>query len=73
MPRKCCTIWNGESCKTNFKSTKTREVEKNTAFRFPLNKEEQKDWISRLPNKLCSSLFDDNGILSRNVVICSKH
>ena len=73
MPRKCCTIWDGESCKTNFKATKTREVEKNTAFRFPLDKDEQKEWIRRLPNTLSSCLFDKNEMLSRNVVICSKH
>ena len=32
MPRKCWTIWDGESCKANFKATKTREVEKYTIF-----------------------------------------
>ena len=73
MPRKCCTLWDGESCKTNFKATKTRELEKRPTYRFPLDKEEQNAWVRSLPNILSRELFDTNGTLSRNVVICSKH
>ena len=28
MPRKCCTMWDGEPCLTNYEDTKTKRCEK---------------------------------------------
>ena len=45
MPRKCCTIFNGESCKTNYKATKTKPFEAGTVYRFPENPDDRKRWM----------------------------
>ena len=49
MPRKCCTMWNGEACRTNYDGTKTKESEKGSVHGFPASPEQER-WIRSLPN-----------------------
>ena len=65
MPRKCCTIFNGESCRTNYKTTKTKPFEGGTEYRFPENPDDRKRWIQSLPNQLLN--------ISKDIHICYKH
>ena len=72
MPNHCCTIWNGESCRTNFAATKQHPFEGGTVYRFPRDLEEQSRWEMSLPNKLKSAKNPD-GTYKKHVVICYKH
>ena len=72
MPRKCCTMWNGEPCRTNDDQTKNFDAEKGTVYRFP-KPPEQDGWVRSLPNILPSNQYDDKGELSRTLGVCAKH
>ena len=41
-------------------------------YRFP-RPPEQERWVTSLPNTLSSKLFDKNGIISRDIGVCTKH
>ena len=73
MPNHCCTIWNGDSCRTNFAATKKFPFQGGTVYRFPRDLAEQKRWELALPNVLANSAKDDNGIFKKHVVLCYKH
>ena len=73
MPRKCCTLFDGESCRTNYAATKTRPFEGGTVYRFPDDLEQQSVWEKRLPNKLPDKVKDDDGKISKDIGICYKH
>ena len=73
MPNHCCTIWNGESCRTNFKETKKHPFEGGTVYRFPRDVDEQKRWEMALPNVLANSSKTEDGLFKKHVVICYKH
>ena len=51
MPRKCCTVWNGEPCRTNYASSKSKSIEEGTVYGFPKGIEEER-WLRSLPNTL---------------------
>ena len=73
MARKCCTMINGETCRSNYDTTKKLPVtEYTTVYRFP-RPPEQERWVRSLPNTLSSKLFDKNGIIARDIGVCAKH
>ena len=72
MPRKLCTMWNDEPCRTNYDPTKNFVAEKGTVYRFP-KPPEQDGWVRSLPIILPSNLYDDKGVLSRTIGVCAKH
>ena len=41
MPRKCCTIYDGKPCRSNYSNNKTSKSEKVTVYGFPIDSEEQ--------------------------------
>ena len=71
MPRKCCTIYDGKSCRTNYRGTQKHSFEGGKVYRFPDN--EKRVWESRLPNKLPDSVKDRDGKISKDIGICYKH
>ena len=66
MPRKCCTVYNGDKCTGNYDKTKNRICEKVTVYGFPSDKEEQKRWVKSLTNVLAVEV-------TKNIGICEKH
>ena len=62
MPRKCCTMFDGKPCKSNYDSTE----EKVTVYSFPKEASEQERWVPNLPNKLTCNI-------SKNIGVCAKH
>ena len=66
MPRKCCTIWDGKACRSNYDKTKQNESEKITFYGFPSNLEEQGRWKKSLANILTCNI-------SKTIGICAKH
>ena len=73
MPNHCCTIWNGESCRTNFKATKKFPFEGGTVYHFPRDLGEQKRWELALPNVLANSSKNEDGLFKKHVVVCYKN
>ena len=73
MPRKCCTIFDGESCRTNYNATKTRPFEGGAVYRFPHNLDEQSNWEKCLPNKLPDTVKGADSKISKDIGICYKH
>ena len=67
MPRKCCTFFNGECCRTNYAATKTKPLEGGTLYKFPENPDERQRWIQSLPNQSKSLK------ITNNIRICYKH
>ena len=65
MPRKCYTIFNGESRRANYKATKTKPFEGGTEYRFLENPDNRQRWIQSLPNQLLN--------ISKDFHICYKH
>ena len=66
MPRKCCTLWDGKACRSNYDTTKTMPQMKVTTFSFPEDPNERESWIKSLPNILTCQV-------SKNIGICEKH
>ena len=48
MPRKCCAIYDGISCRSNYNNTKTFKVKKLQSMDFQ-DSEEQQKWRKSLP------------------------
>ena len=65
LSRKCCTIFIGESCRTNYNATRTKPFEGGTVYRFPQNPDDRKRWIQSLPNRPLN--------ISKDIHICYKH
>ena len=72
MPNKCCTIWNGETCRTNYPATNKHPFEGGTVYRFPRELDELKRWEMALPNVLKQAKNVD-GTYKSHVVVCYKH
>ena len=62
MPRKCCTMWNGEACRTNYEGTKDKPREKGTCYSFP-KPPDQDCWLKTLPNKLTTDIQQGRALL----------
>ena len=62
MGRKCCTYYNGKSCKSGYDTN----PEKIRIFKFPKDLVERMRWVNSLPNKLISEI-------TPNIGICLKH
>ena len=65
MPRKCCTVYNGDKCTGNYDKTKNRICEKVTVYGFPSDKGGTKT-MKTLPNVLTVEV-------TKNIGICEKH
>ena len=73
MPRKCCTIFDGKSCRTNYDATKEHPFEGGTVYGFPSDLNEQERWERKLPNKLHAKLKNADGTIKKTVGVCFKH
>ena len=65
MPRKCCTVFDGKSCRANYDETKNKSHEKVTVYGFPRPPEEER-WVRSLPNILSCKI-------SKYIGVCAKH
>ena len=66
MPRKCCTVYDGKACRSNYDETKNIPREKVTAYSFPEDPTERELWIRSLPNILSCKI-------TKNASVCEKH
>ena len=66
MPRKCCTVYDGKACRSNYDETKNIPHEKVTTYSFPEDPTERELWIRSLPNILSCKI-------TKNVSVCEKH
>ena len=66
MPRKCCTVYDGKPCRSNYDETKNIRHEKVTTYSFPDEPAERELWIRSLPNVLTCKI-------SKNIGVCEKH
>ena len=66
MPWKCCTVYDGEACHSNYDETKNIPHEKVTTYSFPEDPTERELWIRSLPNILSCKI-------TKNVSVCEKH
>ena len=66
MPRKCCTVYDGKACRSNYGENKNIPHEKVTTYSFPEDPTERELWIRSLPNILSCKI-------TKNVSVCEKH
>ena len=66
MPRKCCTVYDGKACRSNYDETKNIPHEKVTTYSFPEDPTKRELWIRSWPNILSCKI-------TKNVSVCEKH
>ena len=62
MPRKCCTVYDGKACRSNYDETKNILHEKVTTYSFPDEPAERELWIRSLPNVLTCKISNNIGV-----------